>query len=214
MRLCEPCRTGATLVPDPACPRCGRPVPTSVADRPCPRCAAHPPPFGRLRCVFLYGGTARDLILRYKHGRRVALARPLGSLLAAVALREGLLDGCDLVVPVPAWPARAVKRRHSPPARLALEVAKRCGLPLDTRALERIHAPAADGHAGPRQRRDRVRGAFAVRRPGAVWGRSILLVDDVVTTGATVSEVTEVLLAAGAVRVDVLAVAMATCEAV
>ncbi len=164
--------------------------------------------------MLAYGGTARDLVLRFKHGKAFALAGPLGTLLAAVAAREGLLDGIDVVIPVPAWPARAVKRRYSPPALLAVVLGRRTDTPVDPRALVRVRAPGSDGHAGPRARADRVAGAFAVRRPDAIRGRAVLLVDDVVTTGATASEVAAVLRAAGATRVDVVAVALALPDAV
>jgi ComF family protein len=214
--LCEDCRAGVVLSPSDACPVCGVPPPGAAraAGERCPRCTARSPAFLRLKAVFVYGETARTLILRFKHGKAFSLARPLGTMMAAVAARDGLLDGIDLVVPVPAWPARAVARRYSPPARLAAEVARRTGLPCDARVLARIRAPSDAANAGPRQRADQVRGAFAVRRVEAVRGRGILLVDDVVTTGATASEVAAVLRASGAARVAVLAAAIALPDAV
>jgi len=149
------------------------------------------------------------VVLRFKHGRAFALARPLGTLMAAVALRERLVQEADLVVPVPAWPARTVRRRYSAPALLAVEVGRRTGLPVEVRAMARVRPPSADGHAGPRRRAECVRNAFVVRRPDAVRGRAILLVDDVVTTGSTAAEVAATLKAAGAARVDVIAAALA-----
>ncbi len=165
-----------------------------------------------LSAVFAYGGPAREVILRFKHGHDFALARPLGTLMAAVALRERLLQEAELVVPVPAWPPRTVRRRYAAPALLAVEVGRRAGLPVGVRVLARVRPPSPDGHAGPRQRAECVRGAFVVQRPEAIRGRAILLVDDVVTTGATAAEVAATLLAAGASRVDVIAAALAGAD--
>ena len=82
------------------------------------------------------------------------------------------------------------------------------GLPCDAKVLARVRPPSSAAHTSPRQRYEQVRGAFAVRRPDKVSGHAILLVDDVVTTGATASEVASVLLAAGATRVVVVAAAI------
>lgn len=206
--LCEACRGTVALAPA-GCPRCGDPG--THSDRDCAACRAAPPAFDRLRGALLYGGAARDLVLAFKHGKAWALARPLGALAAATALREGLLAHADRVVPVPAWPSRLVARGYSPPALLAREVARRAGLPWDAGCLARVRPPG-DAHAGRDARHRQVRGAFAVRRAGSVEGLRILVVDDVAATGATVDEVARVLGAAGAARVDVVVAARAARE--
>jgi ComF family protein len=207
--LCEACRGTVCLAPA-GCPACGDPG--SLPHRPCPACRERPPAYRHLRAALLYGGAVRDLVLRFKHGRAWSLAEPLGTIATAVALREGLLAGADLAVPVPAWPARAVARGYSPPALLARVVGRRAGLEVDAGLLVRV-LPPGKATAGRQERRTQVRGAFAVRRGRGIEGRAILVVDDVATTGATAMEVARLLREAGAARVDVLAVARAGAPA-
>jgi predicted amidophosphoribosyltransferase len=201
--LCESCR-GTVSLAAPGCARCGDPG--GGAGATCEDCLHRPPAYARLRGALAYGGAARDLLLAFKHGRDWALARPLGTLAAATALREGLLEGCEIVVPVAAWPARLVSRGYSPPALLARVVARRAGVPWDPACLVRVRPPG-EAHASRDARWRQVRGAFAVRHPERVAGRRVLVVDDVAATGATADDVARALRQAGAAAVDVVAVA-------
>lgn len=154
----------------------------------------------------VYGGTGRDLVIRLKHGHRPDLARSLGTWMAVVAHRRGLVGPDTVVVPVGPWPAHTVQRGYSAPVLLAREVARRTGAPWIPDLLVRVRSPG-DPHGSRQARAEVVQGAWDLRRPRRVLGRSVLLVDDVMTTGATVSEVSRRLTHAGARQVDVLVLA-------
>jgi len=156
--------------------------------------------------VTVYGGTGRALVIRLKHGRRPDLARPLGTWMAVLAHRRRLTGPNTVVVPVGPWPAHTLKRGYSAPVLLAREVARRTGTGWIPDLLVRVRPPG-DPHGSRRERAEAAREAWTLRRPGRVSGRDVLLVDDVVTTGATVSEASRLLIRAGARQVDVLALA-------
>jgi ComF family protein len=132
--------------------------------------------------------------------------------MAAVALAEGLADA-DVVVPVPLGPGRHRRRGYNQACLLASSVARHLGLAFAPRGLRRVRDPGPQDRRGRADRLARVRGCFAPGRPSSVQGRRVLLVDDVVTTGATAGECARVLLAAGAASVDVLSLARAGCDA-
>ena len=148
----------------------------------------------------------RQAILLFKYGGRPSLGRHLGRLMAEAA--EGLFDlrQFDLVIPVPLHPARERERGFNQAALLARKVGRACGLRVGTRMLRRVRATEAQ--SGGRQAREaNVKGAFSVARPGQVQDRRLLLIDDVLTTGATVNECAKALLAAGAAEVAVYTLA-------
>ncbi|MBI4279244.1 MAG: ComF family protein [Armatimonadetes bacterium] len=159
-----------------------------------------------IRAVARYEGVAKEAVHALKFGRRRALAGPLGTLMGTVAFREWGARPPDLVVPVPLHPARERERSFNQAHLLAVEVAAVLGAPLAPAALRRVRAtPQQTGLAGD-ARRENVAGAFEAEA-GAVRGRRILLVDDVMTTGATLEASAEPLRRAGAR--EVCAVVMA-----
>jgi predicted amidophosphoribosyltransferase len=192
----------------------------------CGLCRRIPFSFREARAAYEYGAALADAIVRMKHGQRY-MARRLGLLLVPAlmdALVRGGFGADDLVVPVPLHTGRLRERGFNQALELvraalrdvartpALVVATPRGLPrLERRLLRRTRPTRALGHAGPAKRMAEVAGAFAVA-PAAVERvryRRVLLVDDVLTTGATANECAEALLAAGARDVHVLALARA-----
>jgi ComF family protein len=157
--------------------------------------------------VFRYDDDSRDLILGFKHGDRTHAAPAFGHWLSRAA--GPLADDADLVVPVPLHHWRLFRRRYNQSALLARALAHRAEIAYAPNLLTRVRATPSQGRMSRARRRLNVRGAFAVapRNRHRIKGRRVLLVDDVYTTGATLSEATRCLLGAGAGVVDVLTLA-------
>jgi ComF family protein len=174
---------------------------------------ADPPVYDRARVVAHFDGVVRDLIHRLKYGDRHDARRLFARWLSDAG--KELLQDCDLIVPVPLNRWRLLRRRFNQAALLAVELEKLTGVPSDPLALARPKRTPSQVGLTDDQRRRNVAGAFAVApdRAPAVDGRRVLVVDDVITTGATVAACARALKRAGAVRVDVLALALVTDEA-
>ncbi len=157
-----------------------------------------------------YDGTLRELILLFKYSRLSLLGRPLGRL-AAARLKDdpGFLEGVDALVPVPLHRRRRRERGFNQSAVLAREISRAVGPPVLEKCLVRTGdaPPQVTLEAEARERN--VRGLYTVRRPRLIEGRTILVVDDVFTTGATLGECSRVLAAAGAKEVRGLTLARA-----
>lgn len=165
---------------------------------------AEPPVFGRLRAALVYQDLAARLIASLKYSDRTDLV-PLMAAWMSRAGRE-LIEGDEVVVPVPLHARRLFRRRFNQSAELARAIARRERLVYEPLCLTRVRPTRSQVGLGPDERRSNVRGAFQVKaeRAAAVKGRRVLLVDDVFTTGATVSAATRALKRAGAREVDVL----------
>lgn len=206
--LCGACWTGILRLAPPWCSTCG--VPVVTFDRstppagPCPTCRAEPPPFDYARAAAHYSGPLRDALPALKfHGKR-ALARPLAELLIEQCA-GALPAGIDAVIPVPLAPARERARGFNQAALIAEPVARALGIPLRPRWLARARATLPQSDLGAAERRANVRNAF--QAAPAVAGRHVMVVDDVLTTGATAGECARALRVAGAQRIGVLTVA-------
>jgi ComF family protein len=213
-RVCGSCLASIERLPEPLCAVCGVPLATSGGSGWCGRCAESPPYFGRARAIARYRADADEetqmlpaLIRRHKYGLDQSLSHAL-----AECLSDPLpLDGADydVIMPVPLHLARLRWRGFNQAALLGNAIARRLERPLDAASLVRVRETDPQTGKTMRERRSNIRNAFAIRRPGRIANRRILLVDDVMTTGATVDECARALLEAGARRVDVLTLARA-----
>jgi ComF family protein len=203
--FCPVCAEAVDPVP-PGCERCGHPGPDPL----CGACLASPPAFGAVRAGGLFGGPLADAIHAFKYGGRPALARPLGAWLASRVWPPGSPPPADaLVVSVPLARGRRVARGYDQAALLADALARAAGAGRRrTRAaLRRVRETPPQVGKTRAERARNVAGAFEAA--GEVGGRDVVLVDDVVTTGATADAAAGALRRAGARSVVVVALARA-----
>ena len=190
----------------PVCDGCGAPFEFELPER-CAACQARPFVFARGRAACLYDDASRELILRFKHADRVDLASLFATWIGRSA--KELLEEADAVVPVPLHPMRLIRRRYNQAAEIARPLARRAGLEYLPDALVRKRRTESQGAKSGAARRRNVQGAFEVpeTRRKQLKGRRILLIDDVLTTGATADACARALIKAGARAVDLAVVA-------
>jgi ComF family protein len=191
---------------DPVCDGCGAPFAydQGPAVR-CAACTARPRAFDRVRAACLYDEGPRELILPFKHADRPELAALFALWLGRAAAE--LLAEAEVVAPVPLHPLRLLRRRYNQAAEMARPLARAHRLVFEPQALRRRRATESQGAKSGGARRRNVAGAFDVPDPRRVAGRRVLLVDDVMTTGATLEACARALKAAGARAVDAAVVA-------
>ena len=167
------------------------------------------PPYDGAFALGHYAGTLRHAIHLLKYDQKPALAEPLGHLLATFLQEDKTLQSFsfDAVVPVPLHSFRRRARGFNQAERLAQVIAKECAIPLDAKNLLRIRATRAQASLGGVSRRGNLEGAFALRNPHAFAGKSLLLLDDVLTTMSTVSACARILKNGGAKQVIILGLA-------
>jgi ComF family protein len=211
LALCRPCRGALPAAPEQACDGCGAPLLAAAlpAGFRCGACRARAPAFRRLVVPFRYAPPLDAVILALKFRRLERLGGDLAVALATAASER--LGGCDLVVPVPLHWRRRLSRGYNQAERIARPLATLLGLPAATPLVRRRPTPPQTSLDRAERRRN-LRGAFATPRPAALRGRTVALVDDVVTTGATLEAAARCLLAAGAVAVVAVAVARTPLE--
>lgn len=206
--LCADCWQGVRFLERPWCERLGTPLPIDLGPGILSAPAvADPPVFAHARSAVSYEGPVPDLVHALKYADRTDLAPMLGAWMARVA--HELITDADMLVPVPLHWRRLAGRRFNQAALLAHEVGRLTGLPVATRLLVRTRRTPQQVGLGRDERERNMRGAFLVPadRKAALAGRRPILVDDVLTTGATLEAATRALLAAGATAVDVLTLA-------
>jgi ComF family protein len=202
--VCARCWNAIVPLTPPFCRRCGDPLPSwrliSLDASRCPRCRRRASPVSSARAIGSYDGPLRAVLHALKYGRRPSLARPLARLMIASA--GDLLIGVDLVVPVPLHGRRRRQRGFNQ----AEELVKHLGLEWRT-VLRRTRATPSQTDLPAARRHANVKDAFALRRGERVAGLTVLLVDDVSTTGATLNACAAVLRQSGAREVRALTVA-------
>ena len=207
--LCWDCRTRIKFVQVPFCERCGDPVAGTVAGPfECAWCRKAAPAFDWARSAIRYDGEARTWLRRFKYNAGTWLLEDLaGWLLALWRVCPASVRTADFIASVPLHPKRERERGFNQAALLGDALARRVGIPFRGRLLWRRRATETQTHLTAAQRLHNVRGVFTVPWPRTVRGARIALVDDVMTTGATVNECARALKAAGAAAVMVLTVA-------
>lgn len=210
--LCTPCWEELQIPGSAACAGCMRPLPGAGPATRCGPCLARPPAHDGIVAGTIYNDASRRLVLAFKHGRRISLARMLARLMAA---RLPALDEDWLVVPVPLHRWRLWQRGFNQAALLAREIARLRGATLLVDGLERRKATPMLGGLGRKDRRRTLSGALQVnrRRRGQIEGAKVLLVDDVLTSGATSDACTRILREAGARTVVISCFARVVDEA-
>jgi ComF family protein len=208
--LCQACWRDVSFIECPYCEVLGTPFEHDLgAGFLSAEAIANPPVFDHLRAVCLFDGAARNLVHGLKYRDRTELA-PMMARWMARAGAEGI-DDCDVILPVPLHRWRLFSRRFNQAADLARALAVETGKPMLPNALRRRRRTAQQVGLGKAAREANMKGAFEVTGEGkaALLGKRVLLIDDVYTTGATVSAATRALKRAGVTKVDVLTFAMA-----
>ncbi|GBC95498.1 Orotate phosphoribosyltransferase [bacterium HR16] len=203
---CDECANSIAYVTPPVCARCGTPVDPEGF---CSSCSVHPLVPEAVRAVANYDGVIRAAIHRFKYEKHASLAPALARLLNQGwqnSLTEPL-HAADVVVPIPIHRQRERERGFNQSALLAREFCRSTGLSLLPDVLERTVYRQPQVGLGEEERRENVKDAFRVVKPQVVAGKSVLLIDDVWTTGSTLNEAARALLSAGASRVFAYTVA-------
>ena len=198
--FCTDCWGEVQFLGAGACGICGVPLEATEADT-CARCLAAPPLIVRTRAAVAYDEISKSIALRLKYGRKVALAKTMARFMAPLA---GELPADAVLVPVPLHRRRTWARGFNQAALVASELSKRLGLRADTALLKRVRPTPPLKGMSLSQRKRTVQGAFRVAQDADLGGRTVVLVDDVLTTGSTSEACAKALQRAGAARVELL----------
>lgn len=207
LHICPTCREQLPPVISPFCTICGIPFAGTGDDHICSRCLSDPPYFETARAHLLYEGAARDMIHSFKYQYKTHLRRPL-ALLTLEGLANFITDQKpDVIVPVPLHRSRLRSRGFNQAVLLGTVFSAQLSIPMLVNGLARIRQTEPQIELSADQRKDNVKGAFAIARPADITGKRVLLLDDVMTTGSTVNECSKELKKAGADSILVITVA-------
>jgi ComF family protein len=206
--ICADCQDKINFVQNPLCTCCGKPYEVKgLEDHFCGECLREKRFYTRVRAVLFYEDRVMEAIHRFKYGSAIYYAKPLGALMYERGRNFFNFNFYDLIVPVPLHKKRVKEREYNQSQLLAEEVSKHSGIPVECALLERIKETNSQVGLKKEEREKNVRNAFAVVVSESVKDKTILLIDDVISTTATVNECARALRKAGAKRVDVLALA-------
>ena len=210
--LCAGCLADIPLNTPPFCRRCSHPLPTGLDDF-CLTCCKRDPHFDRAWSACLYEGVLPRLIHLFKYGQKTGLRKPFAGLMKNFLNSYHIhLQECDLIIPVPLHAVRFRERGYNQAYLLSDLLGEYLNVPVQTQALLRCRPTAFQARLAQKERWTNISGAFKIKHSQGLRNRTILLVDDLLTTGATVSEAAGVLKSAGARKVYVLTLAIAVEE--
>lgn len=197
--FCADCWKKVEFLGDSGCSTCGMPLEATEIDQ-CAACLARPPRIERTRAAVAYDDISRGLAIRLKYGRKIALARTMARYMAPL-LPEA--SGDCLLIPVPLHRSRLWWRGFNQAAIVARELSARSGIEVSAFALRRVKRTPSLRGLSAAQRRRAVAGAFSADRR-SVQGKTVILIDDVLTTGSTAEGCARALKRAGAARVELI----------
>jgi len=214
--FCASCWTQIQPVSHPLCKTCGRPFPDAGGDdHTCGVCLERPPRFAAARAWACYPREElaehplRQVVQKFKYGRKVSLGKPLGRLLARGAAEFITQWPIDVIMPVPLHPKRLRWRGFNQSLLLARQISRTYGTPTEPFMLRRVKETPPQTQLTEDERRKNMRGAFALHGEKSLKDKTVLLVDDIYTSGATVNECSQTLRRGGAKEVYVLTLARA-----
>lgn len=190
--VCDACYANLPWLPDARCPQCALPTADGGI---CGACLSHPPRFDRVSAAFVYAWPLAPLIHHYKYAGNLALAT-----LLAQALSARLAGNADLIVPMPLAPQRLLSRGFNQALEIARVVSRATGVPLAANACRRVRDSAPQASLPWRERAQNIRGAFVC--DADLQGKRVAVIDDVMTTGATLNELARNLRQSGALEVQ------------
>jgi len=201
--ICQSCWEKLSPLPGPFCPQCGRPFASPVAlihspAHTCGACRQHPPAFTRAWSLYAYRSPLKEALALFKYQGKVVLGYPLAHLLVQ---HLPVLPSIEVIIPVPLHAQRLREREFNQSALLANPLSQHLDRPLILGQLTRTRQTRPQTSLTRKERLSNLRGAFAVKKPETIQGKTILLIDDVMTTGTTLHECAATLRAAGSGQV-------------